>query len=223
MGKWEEDIAFDRQMQPYIDEIYYRLFGKDIIIDRSIVSESEIRKSFLDKEFSIDTTIFFENQSFITIQEKSRRSCYLGFNDFTFEYYSNRFSLKKGQWFKLASQLFFYGYVNENETGYTKFYLIDIVRLRLFLSKKTQGSITKKLKKNTKRASNFLPIKFDEIPEDCFLVSFDSLNEIFPKILFGYNKQQFFDELQSLDERLKQIEEKLAIQNKPLNLGDVIG
>jgi len=182
LGEWEEDTAFDKQMQPYINEIYYDLFGKDIVIDRSKVSENEIRKSFLDKELSIDTIIIFENQSFITIQEKSRRNCYLTFNDFTFEYYSNRFSFKKGQWFKLASQLFFYGYVNENENGYSKYYLLDIVRLRLFLSKRTKESIIRKLKNNTKRASNFLPIKFDEMPDDCFLASFDSSNKVPPKI-----------------------------------------
>lgn len=182
MGEWEEDLAFDKQMHPYIDEIYYSLFGRDIKIERSKVADNEIRKSFLDRELSIDAFIIFENQSFISVQEKSRRNFALKWNDFTFEYYSNRFSLKKGQWFKLASQLFFYGYVNENETGYIKYHLIDMVRLRLFLSKKTRESVTKELKKNTKRASNFLPIKFDEMPEDCFLVFFDESNKIPSKI-----------------------------------------
>ena len=219
MSSFAEDKKLDTKMNPYKREIYDSIFPNikeikrpnweqleednsryDIVIPNvqkinmenwDEILTDDFRKCYLDKELSIDATIVFENGSLITIQEKSRRFEYLQrFGDFTFEYYANRFKLNNGQWFKLISQLFFYGFVNEEENKYVKYYLIDSLRLRIFLLNLEEKNIKNKLKTNPHRASNFYPISFD-MPDDCFISSYDE--SIAEKILSKrYNLENVF-------------------------------
>lgn len=202
MSSFAEDNYLDTKMNPYKKEIYDSVFPNikeikrpnwkkleednskyEITIpnvlkinkyDWDEILTNDFRKCFLDKELSIDATIVFENGSIITVQEKSRRYEYLErFGDFTFEYYANRFKLKTGQWFKLTSQLFFYGFTNKEENRYVRYYLIDSLRLRIFLCDLQQNIIEEKLGENPHRPSNFHFISFESMPEDCIVAFYD--------------------------------------------------
>lgn len=126
------DKNFEEKMTKYIDEIYKKLFGNRLInIYRSERNKENNQKLlFMDIELAIDTHLTFLDKSILTFQEKTRRNNFLKFNDFTFEYYNDPKTKEQGEWFKLASQLYFYGYANKFENGYDKFWILNVVKLR---------------------------------------------------------------------------------------------
>ena len=167
---WAEK-NFEERMAPCIDRIYRRLFKNIRFIRRSNRDTKDTETMFMDKRLAIDTFIYFNDGSFITLQEKTRRSCYAKYDDFTFEYYNDPLTREPGEWFKLAAQWYFYGYANEAGNGYSKFYLIDVAKLRLYL--KNTFSI-ETLEKNYMRRNpppakaNFFAIPFSAIDNECF-------------------------------------------------------
>ena len=161
---WKEKI-FEEKMTPFIDEIYKKTFSKLSEIKRATRNdEDDIRIMFMDKELAIDTRLFFTDGTVLTFQEKTRRNNYLKYRDFTFEYYNDPTMKQEGEWFKLASQLYFFGYANSDETGYVEYWIIDIPKLRLFLKKDIgiKTLIEKYLKQNPPPAkANFFTIPFE--------------------------------------------------------------
>lgn len=122
---------FEESMTPFIDEIYKSIFKSKLDnVFRSNTENGDARTLFMDKELAIDTHLTFKDGEVLTFQEKTRRCKYSKFNDFTFEYYNDPRTKEEGEWFKLAAQYYFYGYANANENGYSKYWIIDIARLR---------------------------------------------------------------------------------------------
>jgi hypothetical protein len=164
---------FEEKMHPYIDEIYKGLFSSLSRIERSnreTTTDSKIL--FMDKELSIDTFLYFKDGTVLTLQEKSRKHNYLKYDDFTFEYYNDPKTKDEGEWFKLAAQLYFYGFTNESETGYAKFYLLNVPKLRLFLKNNIgiKALEEKYLHPNRPPAkANFFAIPFSIIPDYCIM------------------------------------------------------
>lgn len=164
---------FEEEMTPYIDKIYKGLFKGIKSINRSNRDNKNNEvELFMDMELAIDTIIKFNDGSLITFQEKTRRNKFISYDDFTFEYYNDPRIKEEGEWFKLTSQYYFYGYSNTNKKGYTRFYIIDVPKLRIHL--KNNIGIEKLereyLKTNRPPArSNFFAIPFEEIPNNCFL------------------------------------------------------
>jgi hypothetical protein len=110
------------------------------------------------------------------LQEKSRKHNYLKYDDFTFEYYNNPTTKDEGEWFKLAAQLYFYGFANKNETEYVKYYLVNVPKLRLFLKNKIgiKTLESEYLHRNTPPAkANFFAIPFKIIPDCCIMYKSD--------------------------------------------------
>ena len=173
---WVEK-AFEESMTPHIDEIYHKRFSKLDTIKRSDrTAEADSKILFMDKELAIDTFLYFTDGTVLTLQEKTRRNFYLGkYGDiFTFEYYNDPHTKDEGEWFKLAAQLYFYGFANEEQTGYTKYWLIDVPVLRSTL-KNDVGIETlekKYLRQNKPPAkANFFAIPFEIINPKCILRS----------------------------------------------------
>jgi hypothetical protein len=165
---WDLKI-FEEKMTPYIDKIYKGLFSGIESIDRSSINNT--KNLLLDKELGIDSILYFNDGSLLTIQEKTRKFESLAFNDFTFEYYNDPEKKYGGEWFKLASQLYFYGYANENEDSYIKYCILKVVDFRIFLKKELGiNELQKYLKSNKKHGkANFFTIPFKVIPDKCFL------------------------------------------------------
>lgn len=161
---WSEKI-FEEKMTPCIDKVYAYLFGNRLeSITRSDRAKSTNDKLlFMDIHLSIDTHLRFKNGSVLTFQEKTRKNYFLKYNDFTFEYYNDPIIKDEGEWFKLAAQLYFYGYANKDETGYDKFWILNVTKLRARLMQNyTIEEMEKKWLKNNHppAKANFFAIPF---------------------------------------------------------------
>lgn len=170
---WHAKI-FEEKMTPCIDMIYKTIFSKLIKIERSNrENTTDSKVLFMDKELAIDTFLHFIDGTILTLQEKSRKysqTLAKGYCDFTFEYYNDPSTKEEGEWFKLAAQLYFYGFANRQESGYEKIYIIDIPELRLFLKNEIGIDELEKryLRNNPPPAkANFFAIPFSIIPQRC--------------------------------------------------------
>jgi len=215
MNNFEVNIELSETMQPYTEKILLSIFPSIDKIIRTTFDENDEVKQILDKELGVDAIIRFKNQSIITLQEKVRDFCFRNYDDFTIQYYTNRFSKTKYQWFKLASQLFFYGYVNEKEDGFLKWYIINIPAIRIFLSEtkiKEENGISyfklqdnhkwKKVQDNSKNNSNFIYVPFSKIPESC--IPFSSFKN--PIDISVMKKERKLPEMASYKEIISKME-----------------
>lgn len=169
---------FEEKMTPYIDAIYEEHFkGRLLEIQRSSRENSDSKTLFMDIHLSIDTHLRFKDGTVLTFQEKTRRNLYSKFNEFTFEYYNDPKILDEGEWFKLASQLYFYGYANEKEDGYSQYWILNVAKLRTGLMSKfdIKQLESRFLKHNKPPAkANFFAIPFTTLEDMPGVVSFKS-------------------------------------------------
>ena len=164
MNNWNINKGFEEKMTPFIDEIYKKHFGYDIKISRSTRENETKTTLFADRFLAIDTFIRFPDGQTINLQEKSRLFKFLEYNDFTIQYYKNSESKTEGYWFYLMAQLYFFGIANENNDGYEKYYILNVVVLRIALKSLDTKSLLK-LKRNNQKStdSDFIPIPFETI------------------------------------------------------------
>ena len=171
---WHEK-DFEERMTPHIDAIYRSLFSNLTEIKRSNRDSPDDDKIlFMDKELAIDTFLHFRDGTVLTFQEKTRRKSILDrFGaDFTFEYYNDPSTKDEGEWFKLAAQLYFYGYASDNMTGYHRYWIVDIPKLRIFLKNKIgiQDLERRYLRFNRPPArANFFAVPFGVIDDSCIM------------------------------------------------------
>ena len=169
---WSEK-SFEESMTPHIDAIYRGLFSGLTEIRRSDRNtQTDAKILFMDKELAIDTFLHFKDGTILTLQEKTRRREYAKYNDFTFEYYNDPRTKDEGEWFKLAAQLYFYGYANGELDGYYKFWIVNIPKLRVFLKRNVgiKQLESKYLRSNKPPAkANFFAIPFSIIDNDCIM------------------------------------------------------
>jgi hypothetical protein len=176
---FKEDKDFEEHMSYYIDsDIYPKYFEIDRIERSDRVTFKNAEMMLKDKELSIDVTLYLKSGMKITVQEKTRRYEYLKYNDFTIEYYNNPKTKEKGEWFKLCSDLYLYGVANKEKTGYVRYCLINVFRLKEFLSKKDIVELERKYKKQNSAHSraSFFAIPFDDIPDYCIEYQEELLN-----------------------------------------------
>jgi hypothetical protein len=165
---WKEK-EFEEKMTPAIDAIYRQLFGRRLvsIYRSSRKQEQDSKLLFMDIELAIDTHLRFDNGGTLTFQEKTLRASNAHYNQFTFEYYNDPKTKDPGEWFKLAAQLYFFGYANAEETGYLRYWILNVARLRTGLMRRfTMAELETKryLKQNPPPAkANFFAIPFEDI------------------------------------------------------------
>jgi hypothetical protein len=151
-------------MTPFIDKIYKKHFGDNIQIFRSTRENQTDETLFADRYLAIDTFIRFPDGQTINLQEKSRLNRYLKYNDFTIQHYKNAEQKTEGYWFYLMAQLYFFGIANKNNDGYEKYYILNVVVLRIAL-KSLDTEMLLQLKRNNEKStdSDFIPIPFETI------------------------------------------------------------
>lgn len=178
MSSWSEK-TFEEKMTPCIDLVYKQLFGDTLQeIKRNNRDNSTEKLMFMDIHLAIDTYLTFKNGSILTFQEKTRKNNYLKFNDFTFEYYNDPITKDEGEWFKLAAQIYFYGYANENETGYEKYYILSVQKLRTRL---LQNYTIKEMEQR------FLQTNRPPAKANFFAIPFDILESLDGVLLYKNN------------------------------------
>lgn len=159
---WKEK-EFEEKMQPVINDIYKKTFKNIIEIKRSTREINDEKLLFMDKELAIDTHLLFQDGTVLTLQEKTLRESKQRFQSFTFEYYNDPNTKDEGEWFKLAAQLYFFGYANKSENNYNQYMILDVPKLRLHLKNKVGIELleNKYLRHNRPPAkANFFAIPF---------------------------------------------------------------
>lgn len=154
---------FRRSMQPYALRIYDSVFP-----ECTYSRELDINK---DKHFSIDATIITYKGQKITIQEKFRKSKFLTdfrlqeeppFPDFTQEYmnaHGTEFQTE-GEYFKLYSHLYFYGWANKEKAGFKKWILMDVLKYKQLLEENGIEKIGSLKRNNRHGKASFYAIPF---------------------------------------------------------------
>lgn len=150
--------------RPVADKIYRSLFGKSTQIERSEKEDDFI----LDKNFAIDVKIILPSDQILLGQEKFLSHEYAKFNSVTVEYFQNPNTQEPGDWFKLAAQFYFVGYLTENKTAFSPWVLLDWMQVVL---KTSEGFIDWKEQGNTKShaMASFKHINMTKIPQDCII------------------------------------------------------
>lgn len=161
---WEDDKQFSDGVRIYQDELYKRIFPI-----KNIIRFSKEDRHILDKDYHIDIELEMNNGIKLLGQEKALRKKFSEFDTFTIEFYQNRFTKEKGEFFNLGAQFYCHGYMNgdtlEDTTGFLKVY---IIRIFDFLEQLKKHSI-KELEHWTKPSSgnaSFYHIKYSDIPEE---------------------------------------------------------
>ena len=166
---WKEK-EFEERMRPAIDAIYRRTF-KNLasIIRTDRESEKDGKMMIMDRELAIDTHLYFVDGTVLTFQEKTLHHYNQKYQHFTFEYENDPNKKEPGEWFKLASQLYFFGYANQEETAYLQYWILNIPKLRLFLKNNIgiEALTSKYLRKNKPPAkATFFAIPFSQLSGD---------------------------------------------------------
>jgi len=165
LGSFERlsTVPFQRKMKPAAIKIYQSLFPGCKLVD---LRGQGCKVHVLDKEFGIDVLLHMEAGNWISIQEKYRENYYLRYGDFTQEH-MNAYGTKhesEGEWFKLGAQLYFYGWANQQETGFEKWVLLDIVKYKMLVAE--HGGLAKIgtwRQNNIHGKASFYGIKLDKL------------------------------------------------------------
>ena len=167
--EFNNDIKFQKLLRPAALKIYSKVFPGCRVED---LRAEGGKVHILDKEFGIDSLIHLPNRQWITLQEKYRRHVALKWLDFTQEYkfiqeYKNAVGTKyesDGEWFKLGAQLYFYGWANQTETDFKKWFLMDITKYKILVEE--AGGLDKigLLQQNIKHGcASFYGINIDKL------------------------------------------------------------
>ena len=173
-------VGFQRKMRPAALRIYSRLFPGCEVQD---LREAGKDVHVLDKEFGIDALVVLKNGQWLSLQEKYRKHSTLEYAkrmgiavDFTQEYMNADGTEYEspGEWFKLAAQLYFFGWANSEETDFEKWALLDIAQYKLLVE--NAGGLEKLgVKRNNKQHGR---ASFFAIP----------MNKLLPAIVADYRR-----------------------------------
>ena len=126
----------------------------------------------LDKEFAIDMRIRLNNGTWLTGQEKALTYRFYNYRTFTIEFYQNRFTKEKGEFFKIASQFYLHGYSDKTGIDFIEWKIIDVLKLIHWLKKSGESALAKRTRPASGSRASFLPIPYDKIP--CDFILYDS-------------------------------------------------
>lgn len=111
---------FRKKLSPHLDVIYFDIFGEH--------QEIDLRGSFSDKFLGADRVVCLPSGRRLVVQEKIRNHDALRWGDFTQEYKNGVGTPKEtlGEWFRLCAHLYFYGWANEKQDGFQKWFVMDV-------------------------------------------------------------------------------------------------
>ena len=159
---FQQDRGFELRMRPAVLRVYEGLFPGC----RVEFAQDDERLRQLDESFGIDAILRLPSGQILTTQQKSRRHEYLRYGDFTQEFRNavGGENEGEGEWYYLASQLYLYGWSNQDETDFAAWILLDVVSYKLLVEK--AGGLEKvgRLNQNlTHGRANFYAIPLDTL------------------------------------------------------------
>lgn len=151
--------VFQAAMRPLAIHVYEQTFPGCKIVDlRSNGPGAHV----LDQYYGIDTVIKLPCGAPITVQEKYRDFSALKYGDFTQEYKNAARTVNEanGEWFKLTAMLYFYGWAAENQAGFAKWIMLDVLKYKLLVAQAGGLERISKLQFNDRHGkASFYPIK----------------------------------------------------------------
>jgi len=152
-----------------IDVIYNKLFSTQNYKCMILRNERE-DADILDKHFAIDVQIKTLTGLILVGQEKVLSNEFVKFKSLTIEHYQNWRTMEIGDWYKMAVQFYFVGYLNKEKTGFEIWVLVNWANIvkRTFLNEIKW--IEQQNKKEGAKAS-FKYCHFDSLPPDCIMYS----------------------------------------------------
>jgi len=161
-----------KSMLPACDEIYRKVFNPKGI--------KRTQDTTLDVDLGIDVILTLPSGSILTGQEKALSHQFERHNTLTIEFYQNRDTKEPGEFFKIASQFYLTGYINEQQNAFTSWHIINLCNLIQWLGKYPTSQLEKKTIPSTGYAS-FVAIPYKNIPAECILASSDNNYRVIDK------------------------------------------
>lgn len=149
-----------KSMLPACEEIYRKVFNAKGI--------KRTQDTALDLDLGIDVILTLPSGSILTGQEKALSHQFEHHNTLTMEFYQNRDTKEPGEFFKIASQFYLSGYINEQQNAFTSWHIINLCNLIQWLGKYPTSQLEKKTIPSTGYAS-FIAIPYKNIPVDCII------------------------------------------------------
>jgi hypothetical protein len=146
----------------------------------------------LDSHFHIDLRVKLPNGSQITGQEKALSNEYYSFKTFTMEFYQNRFTKEKGEFFNIASQIYLHGYSDITGFEFVEWRMYNIFSLLDWLKTYTPEQLEKRTRPSTSRAS-FLYINYDKIPVEFLIAKGGSSKRDYDKFIEPEQLELYFN------------------------------
>ncbi|MBA7608340.1 hypothetical protein ES703_15517 [subsurface metagenome] len=163
---------FERRMRPVADNLYREIIPGIKDIDRRyrmrLPLPIHVELGVLDKELGIDVIFTLNNGMQLTCQEKFGSPSFTHLKDVTVEYYNEPTRGVPGDWFKLISQLYFFGFASKDYRHFDLWVLLDWPKTVWATIK---GNITWERKTNTKNGAmaDFMRMFMANLPESCIL------------------------------------------------------
>jgi hypothetical protein len=151
------------RLRPIADRLYKSVFG-----DVSIMRKEREDNYLLDKYFAIDFNIALNNGMILNGQEKFLSASCARFHSVTVEYLQDHRTGERGDWFKIASQIYFVGYVDKEETRFEPWVLLNWPQMVISSNLGFINWIDNKNKDGHARAS-FKYCDMFEIPKNCII------------------------------------------------------
>lgn len=167
-----KDLPEYKQSQraiPLQNELYRKLFNIKNI------SRFEYQENILDIKYHIDVELELINGVKLLGQEKALSYDKIGFNTFTMEFYQNRFTKEKGEFFNIGAQFYLHGYLNQEQDKLIKWYFILIFDFLQSLKKQSIEQLEKHTRASTSNAS-FFYIDYNKIPRE-FIFAYDNMGK----------------------------------------------
>jgi len=170
IDSWDDDQKFCKASQKFQNQIYWRVFSDSLREIIRFPKEDPRNRHILDRLYHIDVELRLKNGIKLLGQEKALRKKYSHFNTYTIEFYQNRHTKERGEFFNLGAQFFLHGYmdadVQDKITGFLKCYFIKIFDFLEWLKREP----IKRLEKNTRPTAgsqaSFYWIRYEDIPSD---------------------------------------------------------
>lgn len=172
MGRFEDTPEYiqSMKMRPACDKALCDAFG---VLQTGIERIPKGSPLFvLDQEFAIDLRVKLPNGSQITGQEKALSNKFYSFRTFTMEFWQNKKTMEKGEFFKIASQFYLHGYSDESGTDFIEWHIIDVLKLLEWLKQSSTELLSSKTRPAGGSNAWFLPIPYDKIPKEFILKSY---------------------------------------------------
>ena len=154
-------------MRPACDAVLCEVWGVDPSCIKRFNKASEL--FILDKEFAIDLQVRLPNGSQVTGQEKALSWKFYKYRTFTMEFWQNRHTKERGEFFKIASQFYLHGYSDASGVRFIEWMVLDILKLIDWLKRCGIDALDKKTRPAGGSRAAFLPIEYDKIPAEFIL------------------------------------------------------